>query len=218
MRIANATIYAAAALGLCLMSPQGAAASPAMPDMGKAYTQAAKGGNLTLARFGGRGHIAGVGHFRGNRFGAVGGAPLRHRARVRLRRRSARLLARPGLARWLLRPRPWFGLRLRPPRLLGRTRHSPRRLWRMGPRIWSWLGLGLACWPRARAGRSRDGLGLWWGLGLSRLLWRWLFPGLFRRRWLLRLVRFKSDPARAFALGEKWTANITAKGPRKRPF
>jgi hypothetical protein len=74
MRIANATIYAAAALGLCLMSPQGAAASPAMPDMGKAYTQAAKGGNPTLVRFGrgGMGHVGGVGHFRGTRFGAVG--------------------------------------------------------------------------------------------------------------------------------------------------
>lgn len=77
MRKANATIYAAAALGLCFMIPQGAAASPAMPDMGKAYTQTAKGGNLTLARFGGghfggAGHFGGVGHFGGARFGAVG--------------------------------------------------------------------------------------------------------------------------------------------------
>jgi hypothetical protein len=69
MRKANATIYAAAALGLCLMSPQGAAASPAMPDMGKTYTQAAKGENLVLARFV-RGRAAGVG--RVGRFGAVG--------------------------------------------------------------------------------------------------------------------------------------------------
>ena len=72
MRIANATIYAAAALGLCLMSPQGAAASPAMPDMGKAYTQAAKGGNLTLVRLGHIGHIGGVGRVGVGRFGAVG--------------------------------------------------------------------------------------------------------------------------------------------------
>jgi hypothetical protein len=76
MRIANATIYAAAALGLCFMSPQGAAASPATPDMGKAYTQAAKGGNPTLVRGGGGhfggGHMGGVGHFGGARFGAVG--------------------------------------------------------------------------------------------------------------------------------------------------
>ena len=61
---ANATIYAAAALGLCLMSPHGAAAAPATPDMGKAYTQAAKGENLVLARYIGR-----VGY---RRFGAVG--------------------------------------------------------------------------------------------------------------------------------------------------
>ncbi len=70
MRKANATIYAAAALGLCFMSPQGAAASPAMPDMGKTYTQAAKGGNLVPVRFG-RGRAVGVG-----RVGRIGG--VRH--------------------------------------------------------------------------------------------------------------------------------------------
>ena len=66
MRKANVTIYAAAALGLCLMSPQGAAASPAMPDMGKAYTQAAKGGNLVPVRFV-RGHAVGIGRVGGFR-------------------------------------------------------------------------------------------------------------------------------------------------------
>ncbi len=51
MRKANATIYAAAAvLGLCLMSPYGAAAAPATPDLGKAYIQTAKGEDLIQVR------------------------------------------------------------------------------------------------------------------------------------------------------------------------
>jgi len=51
MRIANATIYAAAAaLGLCLMGPSGAVAAPAVPDLGKAYVQTAKGGDLVQVR------------------------------------------------------------------------------------------------------------------------------------------------------------------------
>ena len=181
---ANATIYAAAALGLCLMSPHGAAAAPATPDMSKAYTQAATGGNLTLARFGrggGMGHVGGFHRFRRCPLRGCGRAPL-----------------------W---PRPRF--RLRAARLLGRARHPPRHLWRirrMGSKLRSRLGLWLASWLGAGAGRCRDGLGLWWWLGLSRLLRRWLFPGLFRWRWLLRLVGPKSDPAVAFASGEKWTA------------
>ena len=49
----NATIYAAAAaLSLCLMSPNGAAAVPAAPDLGKAYVhQTAKAGNLLQVRY-----------------------------------------------------------------------------------------------------------------------------------------------------------------------
>ena len=209
MRKANATIYAAAALGLCLMSPQGAAASPAMPDMGKTYTQAAKGENLVLARFV-RGRAVGVG--RVGRFGAVG---VRHYGLGRgLGYGDGRraYLGRPWLARWLLWPRTRFGLRLRPPRLLGRGR---RLLWRMGSRIRSWPGLGLASWPRARAGRSRDGLGLGWGLGLSLLL-RWRLPGLLRWRRLL-LVGAEPDPAAAFASGKKRAAKHSAVSfPRKR--
>ena len=70
MRKANATIYAAAALGLCFMIPQGAAASPATPDMGKTYTQAAKGGIVVSVRFG-RGHAVGMGRVGG--FRTMGG-------------------------------------------------------------------------------------------------------------------------------------------------
>ncbi len=50
MRKANATIYVAAALGLCLMSPNGAAAAPPAPDLGKAYVQTAKSENLVQVR------------------------------------------------------------------------------------------------------------------------------------------------------------------------
>jgi hypothetical protein len=49
MRKANATIYVAAALGLCLMSPSGAAPLAA-PDLGKAYVQTAKSENLVPVR------------------------------------------------------------------------------------------------------------------------------------------------------------------------
>ena len=152
MRKANATIYAAAALGLCFMIPQGAAASPATPDMGKAYTQAAKGGNLTLARFGRGGAVAvgrvgrfgGMRHFGGvGRFGAVG---VRHYGLGR------------GLGYGYGRRAYWGGRGLRGGYYgLGRGfgyGHARRAywggrglrgwlLWRMGSRIRSWPGAGV---------------------------------------------------------------------------
>src|SRR5208337_903592 len=48
MRKTNVAIYAAAALGLCLMSPNGASAFPAADGAGKAYTQTVTGKNAVV--------------------------------------------------------------------------------------------------------------------------------------------------------------------------
>ena len=48
MRKTNVAIYAAAALGLCLMSPNGASAFPAADGAGKAYTQTVTGKNAVI--------------------------------------------------------------------------------------------------------------------------------------------------------------------------
>ena len=54
MRKTNVAIYAAAALGLCLMSPNGASAFPAADGAGKAYTQTVTGKNAVVpVRWGG---------------------------------------------------------------------------------------------------------------------------------------------------------------------
>ncbi len=152
---ANATIYAAAALGLCLMSPHGAAAAPATPDMGKAYTQAANGENSLVARPLYRpGWLSPV---RGR-----GRAPLWHRTRFRLRPRTPRLLGRPRLHGG------YYGLG----RGLG---YGYRRAYWGGGGGWGpGYGLGLGWgWP--------VGLGL--GLGVAATDWGfgggWGYPGYY---------------------------------------